>query len=146
MSADCSTSGIIGRQQPERSSYTSSRYNATRHGLSGRSALLPWEDADELEGALAELVEEHQPRGPTERHLVAEIAAVMWRQRRVLQAEVAEIRDELREQFGDWRDERTVAAALAHIGPRGEATLPPPSRKPETRCGPSSPTSARTRP
>jgi hypothetical protein len=101
MSADCG-SGVIVREQPESASYGHSRFNATRHGLSGRSVLLPWEDADELEALLAELMEEHQPRGPTERHLVAQIAAVMWGQGRVLQAEVAEIRDELRELLGDW--------------------------------------------
>ena len=63
--------------------YVLSRLNAVRHGLTARSLLLPWEDEAELEALLDALVEEHRPAGPTERHLVAEIAAVLWRQRRV---------------------------------------------------------------
>jgi hypothetical protein len=121
MSVGCG-SIIIGREGPASVSYRHSRFNALRHGLSGRTVILPWEDASELEALLAELAEEHQPRGPTERHLVAEIAAVMWRQRRVLQAEVAQIRDELRQQL-DWLGEKTAVAALAHIGPKGTATV-----------------------
>jgi hypothetical protein len=104
------------------SSYASSRYNATKHGLSGRSALLPWENARELEALLDELEQEHEPRGPTECHLVGEIAAVMWRQRRVLQAEVARIREELEQRLDRWHDKRTVESALAHIGSEGDVS------------------------
>jgi hypothetical protein len=100
---------------PALASCVLSRLNAVRHGLTARSLLLPWEDESEFEELLDTLVEEHRPQGPTECHLVAEIAAVIWRQQRVKQAEAAAIRDELREQLELWRTEKTVTAALAHV-------------------------------
>ncbi len=101
-------------QPPAVAGYALSRLNAVWHGLTAHS-LLPWEDEAELEALLDALVEEHRPQGPTERHLVVEIAAVIWRQRRVKQAEAAAIRDGLREQLEIWRVEKTVTAALAHV-------------------------------
>jgi hypothetical protein len=53
------------------------------------AALLPWESAAELVALHAELVTEHEPRGPTERHLVEELALLVWRKRRVADAERA---------------------------------------------------------
>ena len=100
---------------PAVAGYALSRLNPVRHGLTARSPLLPWEDGAELEALLDALVEEHRPAGPTERHLVGEVAAVIWRQRRVVQAEAAAIRDGLREQLEAWRAEKAVAAALAHV-------------------------------
>ncbi len=72
-------------------SYQITRFNALKHGILARRVVLPHEDAGEFAALLAALVEEHQPTGPTEAHLVAELAAIMWRQRRVLLAEGAEI-------------------------------------------------------
>ena len=100
---------------PAAAGYALSRLNPVRHGLTARSPLLPWEDAAELEALLDALVEEHRPAGPTERHLVGEVAAVIWRQLRVGQAEAAVVRDGLREQLEVWRAEKTAAAALAHV-------------------------------
>jgi hypothetical protein len=80
-------------QPPAVAGYALSRLNAVQHGLTAGSLLLPWEDEAELEALLDDLVEEHRPAGPTERHLVGELAAVIWRQRRVRQAEAAAIRD-----------------------------------------------------
>ena len=53
------------------------------------AALLPWESAAELVALHAELVAEHQPQGPTEKHLVEELALLLWRKRRVADAERA---------------------------------------------------------
>ena len=52
------------------------RFNALRHGVLSRYTVLPWEDADEYEALLASLVAEHRPQGPTEEHLVEELAGV----------------------------------------------------------------------
>jgi hypothetical protein len=71
--------------------YVNVRLNAIKHGILSRHAVLPHEDGAEFAGLLESLVEEHQPAGPTEMHLVEELASVMWRQRRVLQAEGASI-------------------------------------------------------
>src|SRR5208283_1967059 len=65
------------------------RFNALRHGLLSRYAVLPWEDADEYHALIAALVAEHAPQGPTEEHLVEELAGILWRKR---QAALAHLR------------------------------------------------------
>jgi hypothetical protein len=51
--------------------------------------VLPWEDEAEYTRLLDALVEEYSPRGPTEDHLVEEIAGIIWRKRRLRIAEAA---------------------------------------------------------
>jgi hypothetical protein len=46
-----------------------------------RYTVLPWEDADEYQALVAALVAEHAPQGPTEEHLVEELAGILWRKR-----------------------------------------------------------------
>ena len=53
------------------------RFNALRHGVLSRYRVLPWEDADEYSMLVASLVAEHRPQGPTEEHLVEELAGVL---------------------------------------------------------------------
>ena len=62
---------------------------------------------------LASLVAEHRPQGPTEEHLVEELAGVLWRKRRLRLAEAAAHRRGLEGTFSSYRD--TAKAALAHI-------------------------------
>lgn len=50
--------------------------------------MLAREDATEYRDLLGALVEEHQPAGATEAHLVEELAAIIWRKRRVLAAAI----------------------------------------------------------
>ena len=71
--------------------YANVRFNALKHGVLSRHMVLAHEDAAEFSDLLAALVEEHRPAGPTETHLVEELAGTMWRKRRVLQAEGATI-------------------------------------------------------
>ena len=59
------------------------RFNALRHGVLSRYTVLPWESADEYAILVAALVAEHTPQGPTEEHLVEELAGVLWRKRRL---------------------------------------------------------------
>ena len=56
------------------------RFNALRHGVLSRYTVLPWEDAAEYRDLVAALVAEHAPQGPTEEHLVEELAGILWRQ------------------------------------------------------------------
>src|SRR5580658_8943788 len=65
------------------------RFNALRHGMLSRYTVLPWEDADEYRGLVAALAAEHAPQGPTEEHLVEELAGIFWRKRRLRLAESA---------------------------------------------------------
>jgi len=71
--------------------YEAVRFNAMKHGILSKLAVLAHEDAGEFADLLAALVEEHQPTGMTEQHLLEELAATMWRKRRVLLAEGASI-------------------------------------------------------
>ena len=89
------------------------RFNALRHGVLSRYTVLPWEDADEYRTLVASLVAEHQPQGPTEEHLVEELAGVLWRKRRLRLAEAAAHRRGLENSFSQYRE--TAKAALAHI-------------------------------
>ena len=71
--------------------YANVRFNALKHGVLSRHMVLAHEDAAEFSELLAALIEEHRPAGPTETHLVEELAGAIWRKRRVLQAEGASI-------------------------------------------------------
>ncbi|MCM8612804.1 hypothetical protein [Accumulibacter sp.] len=76
--------------------YEAVRFNAMRHGILSRLTVLAHEDGGEFADLLAALIEEHRPAGMTERHLVEELAAIIWRKRRVLLAEGARINDGLK--------------------------------------------------
>ena len=65
------------------------RFNALRHGVLSRYTVLPWEDAAEYRDLVASLVAEHAPHGPTEEHLVEELAGILWRKGRLRLATAA---------------------------------------------------------
>jgi hypothetical protein len=73
------------------------RYNATTHGVLSRHTVLPWEDGAEYEGLLQSFLAEYNPTGPTEEHLVEEIAGIVWRKRRLRMAEGVAYRETLRD-------------------------------------------------
>jgi hypothetical protein len=77
-------------------SYETTRFNALRHGVLSRHTVLPWEDRSEYHALLDALVTEHAPNGPTEEHLVEELAGIIWRKRRLRMAEAAVYREKLR--------------------------------------------------
>jgi hypothetical protein len=62
-------------------SYEVTRFNALQHGVLSRHAVMPWEDRNEYQTLLDALVEEHVPNGPTEVHLVEELAGIFWGER-----------------------------------------------------------------
>lgn len=80
-----------GTQAPLAVGYDAVRFNAMKHGILSRLAVLAHEDAGEFADLLAALIEEHRPRGITEQHLIEELASIIWRKRRVLLAEGASI-------------------------------------------------------
>lgn len=94
------------------------RFNALRHGVLSRYTVLPWEDAKEYDALVAALTAEHVPSGPTEQHLVEEVAGILWRKQRLRLAEAAAYRRGLDETFGSYR--HISKAALAHLLPSGE--------------------------
>lgn len=92
------------------------RFNALRHGVLSRYTVLPWEDGAEYRDLLNALVAEHRPSGPTEEHLVEELAGVLWRKRRLRLAEAAAHHHGLQRTLSPHRD--TMKAALVHVDVR----------------------------
>ena len=76
--------------------YAPVRFNAMKHGILSRLAVLAHEDHAEFDDLLAALIDEHRPAGITEQHLIEELATIIWRKRRVLLAEGAKINEGLK--------------------------------------------------
>lgn len=91
--------------------YRVTRFNALQHGVLSRYTVLPWEDRSEYEALLGALVAEHVPAGPTEEHLVEELAGIIWRKRRLRMAEAAVFREKLRHDATAYNGSDHVAAA-----------------------------------
>src|SRR5215212_6153433 len=89
------------------------RFNALRHGVLSRYTVLPWEDDGEYQDLLSALVSEHRPSGPTEEHLVEELAGILWRKRRLRLAEGASFRRGLEDATSFIRS--TATAAVSHL-------------------------------
>jgi hypothetical protein len=107
--------------------YQVTRFNALRHGLLSRYTVLPWEDEAEYQTLLSALVAEHSPVGPTEEHLVEELAGIIWRKRRLRMAEAALYREKLRHDATAYNgpDQVTGAALLPLTGDAtGKACIP----------------------
>jgi len=81
--------------------------------MASRFPLLHWEKRDEFEALLANLLAEHAPQGPTEEHLVEELAGVIQTRTRLRLAEAAAHRRRLQ---GILDHKSTVEAALVHVG------------------------------
>jgi hypothetical protein len=93
-----------GEAPTAKGNYEAVHFNAVKHGILSRYTVLAHEDATEYRDLLSALVEEHQPAGATEAHLVEELAAIIWRKRRVLVAEAAAINRGLLEVARDNHD------------------------------------------
>ncbi len=98
---------------PETDGTEITRFNALRHGVLSRYTVLPWEDADEYRALVSALADEHAPQGPTEEHLVEELAGILWRKRRLRLAEAAAHRRGLDDALA--AHAKTAKAAFAHL-------------------------------
>ncbi len=58
--------------------------NSTKHGLASGQLIIPGEDPTEFESLLADLLNDHQPAGPTEELLVREMAQSHWLAQRAI--------------------------------------------------------------
>ena len=83
------------RQGKERS-----KFNARKHGLFSKAVLLHDESRAEYDALLNGLIENLQPQGKLEKVLVESLATLLWRKRRLLQVETAEI--EKAQKFVNW--------------------------------------------
>lgn len=97
------------------------RFNALKHGILSRYTVLSHESHADYESLVNSLMDEHLPAGATEQHLIEELASVIWRKRRVLQAEGATINKGLKESAH--RAETVIpAAAPFEMGLSGDNT------------------------
>jgi hypothetical protein len=60
-----------------------SSQNALRHGLTSQIVVMPNEDLEAYQSHLKSFVDEYQPQGATEAHLVQSLADTSWRQNRI---------------------------------------------------------------
>ena len=116
-----STAPLMPMADPNPQPYRIVRFNALKHGILSRYTLLSHENHADYESLINSLMDEHLPAGATEQHLIEELARVIWRKRRVLQAEGATINKGLKESA---RSAKTVipAAAPFELGLTGEDT------------------------
>ena len=116
-----STAPLIPTADPSPKPYEVVRFNALKHGILSRYTVLSHESHADYESLVNSLMDEHLPAGATEQHLIEELASVIWRKRRVLQAEGATINKGLKESA---RSAKTVvpAAAPFEMGLSGENT------------------------
>jgi hypothetical protein len=98
---------------PRSGNYQVARLNALQHGVLSRYTVLPWEDGEEYRALLEALVAEHEPQGPTEEHLVEELAGIIWRKRRLRLGESAAHHRALKRASDPYQ--QTAKAALIHI-------------------------------
>jgi hypothetical protein len=93
--------------------YEFARFNALRHGVLSQYTVLPWEDLEEYRALVEALAAEHGPQGPTEEHLVEELAGVIWRKRRLRLGEAAAHHRALKRSTDPLGE--TAKAALVHV-------------------------------
>jgi len=104
---------------PRGGNYELTRLNALQHGVLSRHTVLPWEDREEYLTLVEALVAEHKPQGPTEEHLVEELAGVIWRKRRLRLGENAAHHRALKSACDPYR--HTAEAALINVAGDVEA-------------------------
>ena len=75
--------------------YENSKNNATKFGIFAKHAVMHWENKNEYNNLLKDLIEEYQPNNVTERHLVVELANIIWCKIRLKYAEKASLQEKL---------------------------------------------------
>jgi hypothetical protein len=105
--------------QSRSGNYECARFNALRHGVLSQHTVLPWEDGEEYLTLVEALAGEHKPLGPTEEHLVEELAGIIWRKRRLRLGERAAHHRALRRASDPYQ--HTAEAALINVAGDVEA-------------------------
>jgi hypothetical protein len=73
-----------------------SKGNALKHGIFSKVVILDFESPSEFNSLLRGLRFDLRPRGVLEEAIVEKLAVILWRHRRLLQAETAMVRENLR--------------------------------------------------
>ena len=90
-----------------------SKRNATKHGILSGSLILPRESRAEYESLLNGLQASLEPKGMLEEILVEKLATNLWRHRRLIAAESAEIRGSVR--FANWSPSEGAEAVRVKV-------------------------------
>ena len=94
------------------SNYDSSKYNALKYGIFSKHTVMHWENKDDYDNLLKDLIEEYQPNNVTERHLIVEMANTIWSKLRLKYAEKASLQKELNENVNGYFSTRKAEQAL----------------------------------
>jgi hypothetical protein len=68
-------------------SYLNSKYNAIKHGILSRKAILEWESREEFDNLCVQLTNQFNPQTPLEKHYLADLINTLWRKQRIIRAE-----------------------------------------------------------
>ena len=79
----------------DNNNYDASKYNAVKHGVLSREAVLSWESKEDYDSLLMAFELDYEPQGVTETYLVTELAQVVWRKRRLRMAEKTIVKSNL---------------------------------------------------
>lgn len=93
-----------------------SKFNALKHGLLSKVLLLKGESPTEYLSLLNGLLDDLQPQGKLETLVVEDLAQVLWRKRRLLQAENAVVTEKLEFTERDSEAEDRARAAITSDG------------------------------
>ena len=77
--------------------YQASKYNATKFGIFAKHTVMHWENKNDYDNLLKDLIKEYQPNNVTERHLIVELTNTMWSKIRLKYAEKASLQEKLSE-------------------------------------------------
>jgi hypothetical protein len=113
MNTTSDPASLVPTTGPSPPPYEVVRFNALKHGILSRYTVLSHESHADYESLVNSLMDEHLPAGATEQHLIEEMACVIWRKRRVLQAEGATINQGLKESSRNSRSIIPTAAPFA---------------------------------
>jgi len=91
-----------------------SRYNAVKHGIFSKVLLLEGESCSEYQSLVEGLRNSLQPQGTLEEALVEQLACLLWRRRRLVQAERAEVTEAVEFQRVDHQREQVSEADERH--------------------------------
>ena len=101
-----------------------SSQNRLAHGFNSKRVVLPGESQEEFDELLASYLDEHQPKTPTERTLVENMAIARWRQQRAWTLETAGIASQIRRpRYHEGEDPDTQAYVAFHTMTEGGRTL-----------------------
>ena len=92
--------------------YEKCKYNATKFGIFSKHSVMHWENKNDYDNLLKDLIKEYQPNNVTERHFVVELANIMWSKMRLKYAEKSSLQAELNKNVNGYFAKEKVEESL----------------------------------